>query len=139
MPDLALGVDRQWVWNNHGGQVCARSCHEQSRNCRLSSEEGEQVNHLCHRPFCIQPAHLYLGNAQTNAEDRKARQSEMSTYATWDQLGDRHDRAMTGHYWEPPETEAISPSFNKPLECPHEFDTIRSGGDARGYAPTAET
>ena len=28
--------------------------------------EGKQVNHLCNRPFCIQPAHLYAGTKQDN-------------------------------------------------------------------------
>ena len=34
---------------------------------------GGHVLHLCHRPYCVQPAHLYLGSAAQNAEDREAR------------------------------------------------------------------
>ena len=33
---------------------------------------GQQVNHLCQRPFCLQPGHLYAGDKQDNADDRKA-------------------------------------------------------------------
>ena len=32
----------------------------------------QQVNHLCQRPFCLQPGHLYAGNGQDNADDRRA-------------------------------------------------------------------
>ena len=78
-----------WRWGLIGsgyGVVGGRYAHvvayELSRNCQVAQEEGEQVNHLCHRPFCVQPAHLYLGDAKTNAEDRKALRSEMGTYQT---------------------------------------------------------
>ena len=36
---------------------------------------GENVLHLCHRPYCIQPSHLYAGSKQDNADDRRLRQS----------------------------------------------------------------
>ena len=32
---------------------------------------GLQLNHLCNRPYCVQPAHLYPGTAQDNTDDRK--------------------------------------------------------------------
>ena len=32
----------------------------------------QQVNHLCQRPFCLQPGHLYAGDGQDNADDRRA-------------------------------------------------------------------
>ena len=58
------------------------------RGSGVSSGSREQVNHLCHRPFCIQPAHLYLGDAQSNAEDRQARVAEVATYKTWAKIGE---------------------------------------------------
>ena len=36
---------------------------------------GENVLHLCHRPYCIQPSHLYAGSKQDNADDRRLRQT----------------------------------------------------------------
>ena len=33
--------------------------------------EGMQVNHLCNRPCCVQPAHLYAGSAQDNRDDSR--------------------------------------------------------------------
>ena len=34
---------------------------------KISSEQ--QINHLCDRPYCVQPAHLYAGDHQDNADD----------------------------------------------------------------------
>ncbi len=36
---------------------------------------GENVLHLCHRPYCVQPSHLYAGSKQDNADDRRLRQT----------------------------------------------------------------
>ena len=126
-----------WRWGLGGGgygvirgRISAHVvAYEQSRGCGVTGESGEQVDHLCHRPFCIQPAHLYLGNAQTNAEDRKALVSEGATYKTWDQIGDRYDKVMTECYWPAPEIEGSSPGFIEQLQCPHDFGFTESGGD----------
>ena len=124
----ALSQNGYGVLDGRGAHIIA---YEQSRDCTLSPKQGEQIDHLCHRRFCIQPAHLYLGDAKTNAEDRKALRSENANYRTWDQVGDRFDKAMTEHHWQAPQIETISPGFAEPLECPHDFETIRSGGSAK--------
>ena len=31
--------------------------------------EGMQINHLCNRPYCVQPSHLYAGSKQDNRDD----------------------------------------------------------------------
>ena len=36
----------------------------------------DKALHLCHRPYCIQPSHIYDGNATNNAADQKARQGK---------------------------------------------------------------
>ena len=33
---------------------------------------GQQINHLCQRPFCLQPGHLYACTGQDNVDDRRA-------------------------------------------------------------------
>ena len=43
---------------------------------------GENVLHLCHRPYCIQPSHLYAGSKQDNADDRRLR--ETNSPPPWD-------------------------------------------------------
>ena len=43
----------------------------QSRRAR--PEPGRSICHFCHRPYCIQPSHLYEGDNKTNSNDRKLR------------------------------------------------------------------
>ena len=31
--------------------------------------DGKQINHLCNRPYCVQPAHFYAGDQQDNRDD----------------------------------------------------------------------
>ena len=44
-----------------------RVAFEQSRGFRPTM----QVNHLCNRPYCVQPGHLYQGSPKDNADDRQ--------------------------------------------------------------------
>ena len=99
-----------WRWGLTGdgyGVLKGRNVHvvafEQSRGAKVS--EGKQINHLCNRPFCLQPAHLYEGTRQDNAQDFRAVHSEFHTYKTWAQIGNRWDRAMSDYYWEAPDVE----------------------------------
>ena len=38
--------------------------------------EGKQINHLCNRPYCVQPAHLYAGTQQDNKDDERVFEME---------------------------------------------------------------
>ena len=40
--------------------------------------EESQINHLCDRPYCIQPAHLYPGTPQDNKDDQAIFRGEVS-------------------------------------------------------------
>lgn len=51
-------VAHRFAWADHHGEPVP---------------EGRQVNHTCDNPPCCNPAHLVLGNPQTNAADAKAR------------------------------------------------------------------
>ena len=69
----------RWALNSQGyGVVTASGRRELAhrvayRQANGSLPDGAQVLHLCHRPFCVQPAHLYLGDRVQNVEDREAR------------------------------------------------------------------
>ena len=39
------------------------------RQARKEIPDGKQINHLCDRPYCFQPSHLYAGTQQDNADD----------------------------------------------------------------------
>ena len=51
-----------------GEQLAHRQAFKQSGR---TIEENSQVLHLCHRPYCVQPSHLYAGNSRDNASDRR--------------------------------------------------------------------
>ena len=112
-----------WRWKLRGGGYGAlngRGAHviafEQTRGHPVREER--QINHLCNRPFCIQPAHLYEGTAKQNSEDRQAEVAD-GQYPRWQTMAHRFDRALTQHHWEAPEPAAVSTGWREPLECPH--------------------
>lgn len=82
-PNLQFPIPQNClIWrgslNNEGyGKIAA---HGESRLAhRVAYEQSgrilgdaDNVLHACHRRFCIQPAHLYLGSKEDNATDRRA-------------------------------------------------------------------
>ena len=45
--------------------------------------EDKQVNHLCNRPYCVQPSHLYAGTNQDNKDDSQIFSKEKLLHAPW--------------------------------------------------------
>ena len=130
----------RWSLDDHGygrlrRNLAHRVAYEQSRATAVLPDK--MVLHLCHRPFCVQPAHLYVGTAKDNAEDRAAIFSEMHSYKTWEQLGDRFDKAMSSFYWPPPPAESIALSYVEAPDCLHSF--VRPAGDVKLCANCGET
>ena len=71
----ALNGTGYGVLGNGGEQRLAhRTAYEQAHTY-LPDEV--HVLHLCHRPYCIQPAHLYLGTRKENVEGREAREGKL--------------------------------------------------------------
>ena len=65
---------------NEGGYGVTRSDLALRVAYRMTRGEipiGKNVLHLCHRRCCVQPAHLYAGDAEDNSKDRKLRYSEV--------------------------------------------------------------
>ena len=44
---------------------------------------GRQINHLCNRPYCVQPSHLYAGTGQDNRDDSQIFAKEELLHAPW--------------------------------------------------------
>ena len=60
---------------------------------------GLWVVHLCRRPFCLQPGHLYQGTAKDNQDDRRYHDGDMS----WDVFAEhRQPQAAWGspNWWK---------------------------------------
>ncbi len=78
--------------------------------------DGMGVNHLCGRPYCVQPAHLYQGTAGDNARDRRLHRGG----AKWgDMIRVRDPEVGPVIYDTPPHTHSLW-TEGRSLECPHE-------------------
>ena len=66
---------------------------------------GENVLHLCHRPYCIQPSHLYAGSKQDNADDRRLRQLNFpSDWPLFERAADEVRKAAR-YQWSRPKVQ----------------------------------
>lgn len=115
------------IWRhglNHGGygvtskdgcQVLAhRAAYEFSRE---SISPNTPILHMCNRRSCIQPAHLYAGTPQENAEDRKSKTEHSFTTLSMFEKLTRLVKECVPHIWpEPPHTQ-LSHSPEPEHEC----------------------
>ena len=113
------------------------------RQTRASIPEGKQVNHLCDRPYCFQPSHLYAGDQQDNADDRHQFNStdmltewelaRMGDWETDDPLINRMRETKRIEYtehWNPVERPAAQTL--KDFTCPgHDFATRMPAGKGK--------
>ena len=105
---------------------------------------GMQVNHLCNRPYCVQPAHLYAGSAQDNRDDSRIFNEHELMNAPWvlswpeevdtrDPLLRRLRESGRHHRTEPWEPREQPPQL--PLEefsCPgHDFAITMQSGNSK--------
>ena len=106
--------------------------------------EGMQINHLCNRPYCVQPSHLYAGSKQDNRDDSRIFSQHELMNAPWalhwpgevrngDPLlqrlreSSRHDGREP---WEPVEQPPQLPL--EEFSCPrHDFAITMQGGESR--------
>ena len=99
-----------------------RQAFAQSRKFEATSG----VLHLCSRPFCVQPSHLYEGSHQDNSDDRQMRLGKDKTWAKME------DKAATVQHvaryrWNSPPTE-LQPSLAlKTAEVEHDCEFIIPG------------
>ena len=89
--------------------------------------QGKSVCHLCHRPFCVQPSHLYEGDAQTNADDRRLRRGGGTLPLVFERYEDIQAAARYRWDGEPRDQDTlIAPSE---VEVEHECQYIVPAGD----------
>ena len=106
--------------------------------------EGRQVNHLCNRPYCVQPAHLYAGTTQDNKDDSQIFSKEELLHAPWVLFwpdGAKTDNPLlrrledSSRYEGTEPWEPVKQPAQKPLEeftCPkHDFAITMFGGEHR--------
>ena len=130
LPAPLAGVCLVWRWalsaDGYGypdGKIAAhRLAYEQARGERLAPER--LALHICNRPFCIQPAHLYAGTARRNAEERDAVRRKFARYKTMGETEFHYNRAFNSALYPWPAPPAAGPSTptlpeTPPVECPH--------------------
>ena len=109
--------------------------------------EGTQVNHLCNRPYCIQPSHLYAGTKQDNKDDSKIFNQHELINAPWaflwpeeaeteDPLSQRLRNSSRYHGrkpWDPAEHPSQIPLLPRDeFTCPgHDFAITMQGGNSK--------
>ena len=126
-----VNADGYGLWKD--GDLAHRSAYIASRGENIP--KGALVSHLCNRPYCWQPAHLYMGNPKDNAEDRDAYRSPWGAYKTFKALGDRHDRSGNAAFLYhlearplPFKPQHLSGLDLPEMPCPHTFEV--PAGDA---------
>ena len=113
------------------------------RQTRGSIPEGKQVNHLCDRPYCLQPSHLYAGDQQDNADDRHQFNStgmltewelaRMGDWETDDSLINRMRETQRIDYtehWNPVE-RPVAHTLRDFTCLGHDFATRMPAGDGK--------
>ena len=101
-----------------------RQAFAQSRKSK--AEAG--VLHLCSRPFCVQPSHLYEGSHQDNSDDRRLLVDKDVPWASWNQKEDTVQR-VAPYRWESPPTGMQPPLALKTAEVEHDCNFIIPAGD----------
>ena len=97
-------------------QLAHRQAFTQSRG----RQPNQNVLHLCHRPFCIQPSHLYDGSAKENSQDRQIRTSQdlhMDLLARKSEIV----QSVARYRWPPPPRTAQEALLIAPAEHDCEF------------------
>ena len=111
---------------------------------RAQVPEDRQVNHLCNRPYCVQPSHLYAGTAQDNRDDSQIFSKEKLLTAPWilhwEGVPGTDDplsrRLLDSHRYDGTDPwEPVTQPAQRPLEeftCPgHDFAITMFGGAYR--------
>lgn len=133
VPTGAAGPCLIWRWglDSYGyGRLSGKGTHVLAFEATRPNRDPDlNVLHLCHRPFCVQPSHLYNGDNRQNAEDSKAFRSRMNMYQTIEAHGQRLRKALEVPGWPDPNLEGTPVGFGPALECPHEF--VISAGDIK--------
>ena len=151
LPFMPWGHCMVWKYSlNQGGYGVQRVDGKQQQAHRLAYiqtrgeiPEGKQVNHLCNRPYCVQPPHLYAGAKQDNRDDARIFSDPERLHDPWvlqmpaGEIKDELRRRLreSGRYEQVGQWEPVSQPSQAPLEefvCPkHDFAITMFGGESR--------
>ena len=137
-PDLVAGVKRfskervaacsVWKWGlatKGYGNIDKRPAHVRAfeQSVRRVKDVDEAVFHLCRRPFCVQPAHLY---AATGKEELRTRRRAQVTPSL---VEDRLRAMLKVKAWPVVQADVQLPLIEAPaLPCAHDFSIVLGPG-----------
>ena len=151
LPFMPWGHCMLWKYSlNRGGYGVQRVDGKQQQAHRLAYiqtrgeiPEGKQVNHLCNRPYCVQPPHLYAGTKQDNRDDARIFSDPERLHDPWvlqmpaGEIKDELRRRLreSGRYEGVDQWEPFRQPLQIPLEefvCPkHDFAITMFGDNSR--------
>ena len=110
-----LNHDGYGVTSQDGRQVLAhRAAYAISRG---SIPPNAQILHMCNRRSCIQPAHLYAGTPQENADDKRAKTEQFFTTLSMFEKHNRLVKECAPYVWPEPTHTQLSHSPEPQHEC----------------------
>ena len=80
---------------------------------------SQQVHHLCQRPFCLQPGHLYAGDKQDNADDRKAHDGSYLRFDMLEGIREPTGAWKVSHWWKEWQATWLPQTLPSAAECHH--------------------
>ena len=116
-----------WLWRlNPDGYGTAsfpdreQLAHRQTFAQSRGHQPNRSVLHLCHRPFCIQPSHLYDGSPKENSQDRQIRTSQGLRFDLFTQKSEIV-QDVARYRWPSPPRDAQAPLMVAPAEHDCEY------------------
>ena len=111
---------------NHRTELAHRQAFRESRG----KEPKKWILHLCNRPYCVQPSHLYEGDAQDNRDDRRLLTSD-AIEPRLSQAKYKELSAAAKYRWpDPAETQVPMHGLPEPGDA-HECNFIISAGEIK--------
>ena len=108
---------------NHRTELAHRQAFRESRG----KEPQKSILHLCNRPYCLQPSHLYEGDAQDNSDDRHLLTSD-AIELRLSRAKHNEIKAAAKYRWsDPAETQVTMHGLPEPMDD-HECNFIISAG-----------
>jgi hypothetical protein len=111
---------------NHRTELAHRQAFRESRG----REPEKWILHLCNRPYCVQPSHLYEGDAQDNSDDRHLLTSD-AIELRLSHAKNKEISAAAKYRWpDPAETQVPMHGLPEPGDA-HECNFIISAGEIK--------
>ena len=126
-----------WVWQlNRNGYGTATFpsretlAHRQSFAQSRKNKAPDNILHLCHRRFCIQPSHLYSGSPQDNSDDHRLRTKDGTDIALVERTAEIVNQ-VAKYRWEDTPTQGNTLVDPREEAVEHQCEYFIPAGDTK--------